>query len=170
VSVLEKPGIRVTVELRSRDIDRLGHVNQSVYHDLLVEARRRLFGSLRTEERAFVMVHVELSFRHEIRLDADRVEVTAYVVEVGGKSFTIAQEIFLPDGTVAADGRAVLVAWDIARRCSRPLELHERQRLTRSPSGMGAGVAASRVTGLAADRDEVATLVDTGVQHFGLAD
>jgi acyl-CoA thioester hydrolase len=122
--------IRVAVDLRLRDVDRLDHVTTSVYHDLLTEARRRLFAPLRTAERAFVMVHVELSHRREVRLEAQRVEVTARVVSLGVKSVTVAQEILLPNGDVAAEGRSILVAWDIARHCSHVLDPNERHTLS----------------------------------------
>jgi hypothetical protein len=39
---------------------------------------------------------------------------------------TVDNQVLLPDGTVAAEGRAVLVAWDPAARGSRPVSGDER--------------------------------------------
>jgi acyl-CoA thioester hydrolase len=38
--------VRVRIPIRWRDLDLLGHVNQSVYHELLEEGRGTLFARL----------------------------------------------------------------------------------------------------------------------------
>ena len=127
---------RVPVQIRYRDIDRLGHLNQAVYHEFLEEARAGLVTELmrRTgtgEERgAWVVVRVELDYAHEVRKDHGEVEVVARVGAVGNSSMRIDHEILLPDGTVAAAGMTVLVAWDRQGRRKRPVSDAERAALT----------------------------------------
>jgi acyl-CoA thioester hydrolase len=101
-----------------------------VYHELLEEGRGALFTSLGGMSFPFVLVRVELDYRHEVRRDHGTVEVLTRVERVGGKSVTLAQEMLLPDGTVAAAGSSVLVAWDPQARGSRELTDDERAALT----------------------------------------
>jgi acyl-CoA thioester hydrolase len=123
-------GVRISIGLRWRDMDMLGHLNQAVYHELLEEGRGALFTSLGGMSFPFVLVRVELDYRHEVRRDHGTVEVVTRVERVGGKSVTLAQEMLLPDGTVAAAGSSVLVAWDPQARGSRELTDDERAALT----------------------------------------
>ena len=45
--------LRIQVELRRRDLDFLGHLNQAVYHELLKEGRGALFERLGVLENGF---------------------------------------------------------------------------------------------------------------------
>jgi acyl-CoA thioester hydrolase len=118
---------RVTVTLRWRDVDMLGHLNQSVYHELLEEARAALFTKLeRIGHFPFVIARVELDYRKEVRRDHGHVEVVARPGAVGRSSLVVENDVLLPDGTVAAEGRSVLVAWDREARRSRPFTEEER--------------------------------------------
>ena len=120
---------RVRVPIRWRDLDVLGHVNQSVYHELLEEGRAGVLGRL--EEHAFplVLVHIEIDYRAEVRKDHEWVEIASRVGHIGTKSVGIDERIERSDGVVATEGRSVLVAWDPAERVSRELSARERSAL-----------------------------------------
>ena len=121
---------RIRIALRWRDMDMLGHLNQSVYHELLEEGRAELFSvTMPGGGFPFVLARVELDHLAEVRHDHGTVDVVVRVLDVGGSSVTIENEIVLPDGTQAASGRAVLVAWDAQARRSRPLTDEERTAL-----------------------------------------
>jgi acyl-CoA thioester hydrolase len=121
----------VRVALRWRDIDMLGHLNQSVYHELLEEARVAFMSDLieRTGlDRAyggFVLAHVDLDHHAEVRKDHGAVDVVVRLASVGTSSIRLAHEIRLPDGRVAASGGTVLVAWDPTSRGKRTLTERE---------------------------------------------
>ena len=123
--------ISIEVELRWRDLDFLGHLNQAVYHELLEEGRGALFEQLGALDGGFffVLAHVELDHRQEIRRDHGPVTVALRVESVGRSSVSVAHEIIRADGAVAAVGRSVLVAWDRDARRSRPLTGTERSAL-----------------------------------------
>ena len=123
--------IRIDVELRWRDLDFLGHLNQAVYHELLEEGRGALFEQLGALDGGFffVLARVELDHRQEIRRDHGPVTVALRVEAVGRSSVSVAHEIVRADGAVAAEGRSVLVAWDRDARRSRPLTDAERSAL-----------------------------------------
>jgi acyl-CoA thioester hydrolase len=119
---------RTRVNIRWRDLDPLGHLNQAVYHELLEEGR----GALLSRERSFpfVIAHVELDYRAEVRKDHDAVDVVTRVARLGRTSVTLEERIEHLDGTVAAEGRSVLVAWDMQARESRELSEVERSFLS----------------------------------------
>jgi acyl-CoA thioester hydrolase len=127
--------LTLTLPLRWRDIDPLGHLNQAVYHELLEEARAGLVTELVARTGAehvhggFIVRHVDLDYLHEVRRDAGTVDVTARVAAVGTSSLTLEHEVRLPDGTLAASGHAVLVGWDPVTRGKRPLGEVERAAL-----------------------------------------
>ena len=118
------------IAIRWRDIDMLGHLNQAVYHEFLEEGRTALFEQLRLMgDFAFVLARVELDYRREIRRDHGTVDVLTRPATIGRSSIAVDHEIVLPDGTVAAEGRSVLVAWDPAGRRARTLSDKERAAL-----------------------------------------
>jgi acyl-CoA thioester hydrolase len=125
------PEISHRIDLRWRDIDMLGHLNQSVYHELLEEGRWVLFDPFIDPGAPFawVLARVELDHLHEVRREDGYVEVRMRFGRLGGRSVTIEHEIVLPDGTVAAAGSSVMVAWDPELRGPRGLSEQERDRL-----------------------------------------
>ena len=118
---------RTRVAVRWRDLDPLGHLNQAVYHELLEEGR----GALLSHGRAFpfVLAHVELDYRAEVRRDHEAVCIVTRVDRVGRTSVTLEERIEHLDGTVAAAGKSVLVAWDMEERVPRELTPEERASL-----------------------------------------
>ena len=121
---------RISIGLRWRDMDMLGHLNQAVYHELLEEGRAALIWSMDgAASFAFVLVRVELDYRNEVRKDHGSVDIVTRLERVGSKSITIGHEIVRGDGVVAAEGRSVLVAWDPQVRGSRALTEDERAAL-----------------------------------------
>jgi acyl-CoA thioester hydrolase len=128
------PEHTVRVQLRWRDMDMLGHLNQSVYHELLEEGRIALIADVMRrvgEERGgYVVAHVDLDYHAEVRKDHGEVDVIVRVARFGNSSIELEHEVRLPDGRVAASGTSVLVAWDMAARTKRSLSEGERAALT----------------------------------------
>jgi acyl-CoA thioester hydrolase len=121
---------RLRIPLRWRDMDMLGHLNQAVYHELLEEGRGALVALLPGGEHfEFVLARVELDYRREVRREDEHVDVTTRVERVGRTSIAVAETITLADGTVAAEGKSILVAWDPEARGSRDLSEPERAAL-----------------------------------------
>ncbi len=116
-------------------MDMLGHLNQSVYHELLEEGRAALMTEIARragngrESGGFVVVHVDLDYHAEVRKDDGEVEVVVRVARVGTASLGLEHEVRLPDGRVAASGTTVLVAWDPRTRGKRALTERERAAL-----------------------------------------
>jgi acyl-CoA thioester hydrolase len=124
-----RPEARVRVTLRWRDMDELGHLNQSVYHELLEEGRMALVEDLVTDATSFALARVELDYRREVRREDGTVEIVVRVARVGRSSVEVEHDVLRPDGSAAATGRSVLVGWDMRERRSRPLTDAERAAL-----------------------------------------
>lgn len=126
----------VRVQLRWRDMDMLGHLNQSVYHELLEEGRIALIADLMGRARGerieggYVLAHVDLDYHAEVRKDHEAVDIVVRVARVGTSSIELDHDVRLPDGRLAASGKSVLVAWDLVARTKRSLSEAERAALT----------------------------------------
>jgi acyl-CoA thioester hydrolase len=119
--------IGVRIPIRWRDIDALGHVNNAVYLTYLEELLAVVIGPVLGDD--YVTARAELDFRYEIRLADREVAASASVERIGTSSVTVAVRLSRADGTIALEGRLVLVAWDPAQRRGRPLTGAERQAL-----------------------------------------
>ncbi len=118
----------VTIGLRWRDMDMLGHLNQAVYHELLEEGRGALIAATGSEF-PFVLARVELDYLAEVRRDHGPVDVVSRVTEVGRSKLVVAHELVRASGEAAARGTSVLVCWDARARASRALTPDERRAL-----------------------------------------
>ncbi len=123
MEIQDAPEFTITSDLRWSDFDRLGHLNQAVYHVLLEQARTRWMDAVRPAElerwEAFVLARVELDYRREVDATHQQVVATSRVVKVGKSSLTCAQELRHLDGTVAARGLCVMVGWNAKERGKR---------------------------------------------------
>ena len=115
------------IPIRWRDIDALGHVNNAVYLTYLEELLTAYLSPVLGDD--WVTARTELDFRREIRLADREVTAEATVERIGTSSVTTRVVLSLPDGEAALEGRVVLVAWDPAKRQSRPLTAAERSAL-----------------------------------------
>ena len=117
-------------------MDMLGHLNQSVYHELLEEGRAALITEIIRRAGGdhahgnFVLVHVDLDYHAEVRKDHGEVQVIVRLAHIGTSSLRLEHEVRLPDGTLAASGNTVLVAWDPVKRGKRALSEAERAALS----------------------------------------
>jgi acyl-CoA thioester hydrolase len=113
----------VHLQVRSYELDALGHVNQAVYHSYAEIARTELFRQAGVamermiEERraAPVMLETRAVFRRELRAAQD-IEVDCVVKFGSGKVFNMDSTIRLPDGTVSCEVECVLGLMDLDRR------------------------------------------------------
>ena len=120
-----------TVDVRFRDIDAMGHVNNAVYATYMEEARTAYFDAVLDASLAAVdsvLANLELEFRRSVELD-DEVTVAVRVPELGRSSIPMEYEI-RADGDVAAVGEAVQVAVDPETGSSRPIPDEWRERIT----------------------------------------
>jgi acyl-CoA thioester hydrolase len=128
--VHEKP-----IEIRWRDVDAYGHVNNAVFLTYLEEARDEwLERALGAEGDAwdYVIARVEVDFRRELTLEDDRIVSRCALHSLGTSSIRTREELRTLGGEVAAEAEAVLVARDRETKRSRPLSARERAALERA--------------------------------------
>jgi acyl-CoA thioester hydrolase len=120
------------IEIRWRDLDALGHVNNAVYATYLEECRDewavRALGGF-GDPWEWVLARVAIDFRRELTQEDDVVVVSATLVRIGRSSLTLREEIRKLDGTLSAEAESVIVARDRDTGRSRPLTAAERTAL-----------------------------------------
>jgi acyl-CoA thioester hydrolase len=132
-------GRRVThekrIEIRWRDLDGLGHVNNAVYATYLEECRDEWVDTTlgaASDSWDFVLARVAIDFRRELRLEDEEVLVSCALGRIGNSSITLSEQIRTRDGELAAEAEAVLVARDREAGRSRPLTDAEREAFERA--------------------------------------
>ena len=103
------------IEVRWRDVDAYGHVNNAVYLTYLEEVRDEwLARTLRDEESVwdYVIAHVSIDFRREVTQADDEVVATCRLERIGTASVRTREEVRTAAGALAAEAAAVLVARD----------------------------------------------------------
>ena len=120
------------IEIRWRDLDPYGHVNNAVYATYLEEVRDEWL------ERAlghdgllwdYVVARVAIDYRRELTLEDDRVLARCRLDSLGTSSVRTREELVTPEGETAAQAEAVLVARDRETGRPRPLTSDERSAL-----------------------------------------
>ena len=122
----------VSMEVRFRDIDSMGHVNNAVYATHLEQARSRYYSDVigvRLDEVRTVLARMEIEYRLPIDLDQS-VTVAMWTVDLGESSLDLAYEV-RADGEVAATAETVQVVMDEAGAESRPIPEAWRERIKR---------------------------------------
>jgi acyl-CoA thioester hydrolase len=118
----------VPIQLRWRDVDALGHVNNATVVTYVETARtvlwRENFGG--GSAIPFVVARLELSYRRQITID-DRVEVGLRVADLRGARFTFVYRVEA-NGELAADASTVMghIRPGSARPSRIPPDLHKR--------------------------------------------
>jgi acyl-CoA thioester hydrolase len=119
------------IEIRWRDMDAFGHVNNAVYLTYLEEVRdewlERALGS-EAPISDFVLARVAIDFRRELRQEDDEILLRCELDRVGTSSVRTRERVLFRDGTVAAEAEAVLVARSVVGGDSRSRPLSDGER------------------------------------------
>jgi acyl-CoA thioester hydrolase len=122
------------IEIRWRDQDAYGHVNNAVYLTYLEEVRdewlERALGDS-SDAWGYVTARVAIDFRRELTQEDDAIVARLWLKRIGTSSVTTREEIVTVGGELAAEAEAVLVARDSETGRSRPLSDAERAALER---------------------------------------
>jgi acyl-CoA thioester hydrolase len=122
-------------EVRFRDLDGMGHVNNAVFLTYMESARLAYFQSLGlggNPLEGMILARAEVDFRSPIAL-GEQVEVGSRTGRIGTKSFDL-EQVVQADGRVAAEGKFVLVAYDYTTNRSQELPAEWREILQGVPA------------------------------------
>jgi len=98
-----------TIDVRYRDLDPLGHVNNAVYLTYFEQVRLRLFYDLLQKETHFHFVVVAAHIDYVKPLFLETITVKASVSEIGNTSFRIEYEIYNSQRALCARGYSIQV-------------------------------------------------------------
>ena len=111
-------------------MDAYQHVNNAVYLNYFEEARDTVMVGLFGQEALdFVLAHVDIDFRNELTQDDGTIHVLSRVTGYGRSSVRSREVVRKSDGTLAAEGGAVVVPRDPTTGQSRPLDEDEIARI-----------------------------------------
>ena len=100
------------IEVRFRDVDVLGHVNNAVVVTFLEVARyawwRDYLGGRPFEDEGFLIARIEVDYRKPILIN-DGIRVEVRCSRIGTSSFDLHSRILDAAGTLFAEGRTVQV-------------------------------------------------------------
>lgn len=111
------------IEVRFRDVDAMGHVNNAVYFTYFESGRFKFFYSEPRKKKfpgfAFILAHVSCDFIRPVTLD-DHLTLRMWIKEIGSKSFKFNYQLTdAADPAVAfATGESVQVCFDYQKNVS----------------------------------------------------
>ena len=123
------------IEIRWKDLDVYGHVNNAVYLTYLEEARDEWLGIVLANPDdiwGYVLARVAIDYKRELGLADDRVLATCRLGRIGTSSVHTIEEVVTRAGEVSARAESVLVARDRESGRSRPLTADERAAFERA--------------------------------------
>jgi acyl-CoA thioester hydrolase len=124
---------RHRLEVRFRDCDPMGHVNNAVYLTYLEQARfahwRAVWGfdfeGLPENAPGVILARAEIDYRRPARY-GDMLEVRISLERIGRTSFSYTYEIVDQEERVVAEAKSVQVMYDYA--AGKPVPLSEEMR------------------------------------------
>lgn len=133
--------LEVRLQLRWKDMDAYGHVNNAVYLNYLEEARdawvQQVLGPVADDVWHFVLARVAIDFRSELKQEDGEIVAGCRLESIGRSSIRTREEVRKLDGTISAEAESVIVPRDPERGTSRPLTEAERAALERELTADG---------------------------------
>jgi len=117
------------IEIRWRDMDAFGHVNNAAFLTYLEEVRDEFLDRALSPAGSswdFVLVRVAIDYRRELTQADDIISTSCRLVSLGISSVTTREEVRTLDGELAAEAESVMVARDRDAGRSRPMTEVER--------------------------------------------
>lgn len=124
----------IPIQIRFNDVDKFGHVNNTVYFQFYDTAKTDYLATVCTdvdwERVAIVVVKIEAEFIAQIK-PSDHISARTRVVKIGNKSFHLEQDIIDTDTQeVKCRCFSVMVVYDLDQHKSIPLPDVWRQAIS----------------------------------------
>lgn len=113
------------IQMRFRDIDGMGHVNNAVYLSYTELARTQFYmrhaRKKTLEDIDFILAHVEIDFESQA-VWGDEIQVVTWPSRIGTSSFTLTYEVIdQRNGRLLARAKSVQVSYDYDQRRPKPI-------------------------------------------------
>lgn len=127
---------RLPIQMRFRDTDRFGHVNNAVYATWIEIARIAFLRGLTPPAGDLILARLAMDFVRQVRYP-EAVEVRTRVAAIGRTSVTLDQRV-VAEGAEAARIDSVVVLYDYGNDAKRPVppELRSALRPYLTPDGV----------------------------------
>lgn len=124
----------IPIQIRFNDVDKFGHVNNTVYFQFYDTAKTDYFATVCTgvdwERVAIVVVKIEAEFIAQIK-SGDHIAARTRVIKIGNKSFHLEQDIIDTDTQeVKCSCFSVMVLYDLVQHKSMPFPDTWRQAIS----------------------------------------
>ena len=123
------------IEIRFRDLDAMGHVNNAVFFTYFEEGRKHFskkeFEISDVSDFKFIMAHIQCDFIKPIQFN-DHVILQMWVQNIGTKSFSFEYRLvdLSDEAMVYATGKSIQVCYDYEKDRSIEVPAKMRERLT----------------------------------------
>lgn len=116
------------LQIRFNDVDKFGHINNTVYFQFYDTAKTDYFATVckgvQWDTTAIVVVHIEADFMAQVRAE-DHIAARTRVSHIGHKSFQLEQDIFdLDTQETKCRCTSVMVLYDLHQGKAIPLPEH----------------------------------------------
>jgi len=118
--------LNTNIDVRFRDIDSMGHVNNAVFFTYFEEGRKAflhtLFNIREPEDYNFILAHISCDFLRPVKLD-DSIILQLWVGEIGEKRFNIKYSLVnsSDESIIYAKGKSVQVFFDYQKNRTAPI-------------------------------------------------
>ena len=122
----ERKMFTLDIDIRMRDLDARGHVNNAVYFTYFEHGRLRFYNAElqqnKLSEINFILAHTGCDFIKPVVL-TDQIMLQIWVKAIGTKSFTLVYHLVdrVDTDVVFARADSVLVCFDYEKNLSRPV-------------------------------------------------
>ncbi len=122
------------IEIRFRDIDAMGHVNNAVFFTYFEEGRKAFLQEvlevMGPSDYPFILAHIDCDYRSPLEL-GHRPAVEVWIGEIGERRFTFRYRLVDQGDPVRVygTGESVMVFYDYRNRRTIPIPEHVRERL-----------------------------------------
>lgn len=143
MTLLDEYSFKLSIRVRFRDTDMMGHVNNAVYLTYFEAGRIEywisLTGDPSLEDLPFILARTEIDFLAEVRA-AEQLTLGVRAGRLGNKSFDL-EYLLVRDGdeTPVASGRSVQVMFDYESKRAQPLDDETRRMIGEFEGARGAG-------------------------------
>ena len=132
---MEKKNLfEIEIEVRFRDLDALGHVNNAVYFTYFEEGRKNFskteFQVSGPSDFTFILAHIRCDYLTPVQL-GDRVKLQMWVQNIGTKSFGFGYKLVdvADDARVYAAGESIQVCYDYSASQSIAVPAEMKKKL-----------------------------------------
>jgi len=126
---------KIPINVRFRDIDGMGHVNNAVFFTYFEEGRKTFFQEISSGSDLavfpFILAHISCDFLNPIKLNTG-LSLEMWVKDIGNKSFGLGYNLMdLTDESITyAIGESVQVCFDYGENKSIAVPAYLKQKLT----------------------------------------